>query len=166
MLDDALAGLEAKIEAVERGIALFQLINRTQTLQIVLEAPEVAHAFVQGILPGVAEWRVTEVVRQRNGFGEILVEAQGTGNATGDLGDLQAVRQAGTEEIALVIDENLRLVLEPAESSRVDDAVTIALELAAQRRTIFDVATTARIGGSHRVGGKLRHLRHGPKWPH
>jgi hypothetical protein len=50
----------------------------------------------------------------------------------GDLCDFDAVGQAGAEQVAFVIDEDLRLVFEPAEGGGVDDAVTVALELAAR----------------------------------
>ena len=64
--------------------------------------------------------------------------------------------QPGAEMVALVIDEDLRLVLEPAEGGGMDDAVAVALELAAGRRwPARDKAAAARrrvagVGGRHR----------------
>jgi hypothetical protein len=52
-------------------------------------------------------------------------------DGAGDLGHLDAVRQAGAEQIALVVDEDLRLVFKPAKSRRMHDPVAVALELAA-----------------------------------
>jgi hypothetical protein len=73
----------------------------------VLETAVLAHAFVQGILPGVAERGVTQIVGQRDGFGKILVQAELPGNAAGNLGNLQTVRKPGPEMIAFVVDEDL-----------------------------------------------------------
>jgi len=43
--------------------------------------------------------------------------------------------EAGPEEIALVIDEDLRLVLEPAERGAVDDSIAVALEVGTARQS-------------------------------
>jgi hypothetical protein len=40
------------------------------------------------------------------------------------------VGQAGAEQIAFVIDEDLRLVFQPAKCGRVDDSITITLKVA------------------------------------
>ena len=80
----------------------------------------------------MAERGVAEIVRERERLGEILVEAEGAGDGAGDLRDFEAVRQPRPVEIALVIDKDLGLVLQAAESSRMDDAVAVALERRAQ----------------------------------
>jgi len=49
------------------------------------------------------------------------------GNTACYLGDFQRMRQTRAEQIAFVVDENLGLVFEPAESGRMNDAVTISL---------------------------------------
>ena len=51
--------------------------------------------------------------------------------------------QAGAVQVALVIDEDLRLVHQAPERSRVDNAVAIALILAAIRWRRFGVASAA-----------------------
>ena len=50
------------------------------------------------------------------------------GHAAADLRHLDRVRQPVAVVVALVVDEDLRLVFEPAEGGRVDDAVAVALE--------------------------------------
>ena len=76
----------------------------------------------------MAKRGVAEIVRQRQGLGEILVEPKGAGDGAGDLRDFKAMGQTGAVEIALVIDKNLGLVLEAAKRGRMDDAVTVALK--------------------------------------
>ena len=99
-----------------------------------VEAAEPRHALVERVLAGMAEGRVAEVVRQRQRLGQVLVEPEGAGQRPGDLAHLDGVGQPGAEMVALVIDEDLRLVLEPAEGGGMDDPVPVALELAAGRR--------------------------------
>src|SRR5262245_23453926 len=79
----------------------------------------------------MAERRVAEIVGERHGLAEILVEAERTADGAGDLRHLQRMREPRPEVIALVIDEDLRLVLQAAERRRMDDAVAVALKRAA-----------------------------------
>ena len=53
------------------------------------------------------------------------------GHATRDLCDLQGMGEAGTEHVAFVVDEDLRLVLKPSKSRTMDDPISIPLELTA-----------------------------------
>ena len=101
---------------VERRVALFKLVDDAQALQIVLETAVGAHAIVERILAGVAERRMPQVVRQRNGFGEVFVEAQRARDAAGDLRHFKRVRQPRAKKIALVINEDLSLVFKAPES--------------------------------------------------
>ena len=75
-----------------------------------------------------AERRMTKIMRQRQSLGEILVEAERTGECPCDLRDFQGVGEPGSEMIALVRDKHLGLMLEAAEGGGVDDAVAIAAE--------------------------------------
>ena len=88
----------------------------------------------QHVLARMAEGRVAEVVRQGQRLRQILVEPERAGERAGDLAHLDGMGQPRAEMIALVIDEDLRLVLEAAEGRRMDDPVPVALELAAGRR--------------------------------
>ena len=71
---------------------------------------------------------MAEVVGERQRLGQILVEAERAGDRAGDLRHFQRVRQARAEMVALVVDEDLRLVLQPAKGVGMDDAVAVALE--------------------------------------
>ena len=113
---------------------LLQLVDDAQRLQVVLEAAEIRHAFVERVLAGVAEGRVSEVVGEADGLGQHLVEAQRAGDGPRDLRDLERMRQPGAVEIALVIDENLGLVDQTAEGRGMHDAVAVALVFGRDRR--------------------------------
>jgi hypothetical protein len=75
MLEDSLPRLEAEIQAIESRITFFQLVDDAQTLQVVLEAAIRSHAFIQRVLASVPKRRVPQVVRERNGFDQVLVQA-------------------------------------------------------------------------------------------
>jgi len=60
------------------------------------------------------------------------------------------MRQARAEQVALVVDEHLRLVLEAAKRSRVNDTVAVALEIGASLRRRLDMPTPA---GTLRICG-------------
>jgi len=51
--------------------------------------------------PGMAERRVSEIMAERNGFGQILIQIQRPRNRAGNLGYLECVGQAGPVMISL-----------------------------------------------------------------
>src|SRR5215472_5516909 len=73
---------------------------------------------------------MTEIVRQRQRLGEVLIEPQPPCERAGDLCDLERVSEPGAIMVALVEDENLGLVLETAEGGGMDDPVAIATKRA------------------------------------
>ena len=79
----------------------------------------------------VAKRRVPKIVRQGYGLDQILVQAEVACHRARDLGHLDRVREAGTEQVALVVDEHLRLVFEAPERRRMNDTVSVALVLGA-----------------------------------
>src|SRR5262249_18066724 len=86
---------------------------------------------------------------------EILVEAERTGERASDLGDLKGVGEACAIVVALVVDEHLCLVREPAKCSAMDDAITIAPEIATRRtrRLVMEAAATVNwVRGPGRAG--------------
>ena len=93
----------------------------------------------------MAERRVADVVAEPDRFHEILVQAQCAGDAAGDSGRLQRVREARPEVIAVGVDEDLGLVPKPAERLRVDDPVAVALERRAQPALVLSVRTAAAL---------------------
>src|SRR5690606_16483498 len=120
------------------------------------------------VLPGVAEGGVPQIVGQGDGFQQVLVEAQHAGDGAADLGNLQRVGEAGAEQVALVVDEDLGLVLQPAEGGAVDDTVAVALEFAAEPRRRLGVAAAAaagRVGSVGRAGDGGAEQHHGVQAP-
>ena len=52
-------------------------------------------------------------------------------DAARNLRYFEGMRQAGTEQVAFVVDEYLGFVFQPAEGGGMDDAVAVALKLVA-----------------------------------
>jgi len=92
------------------------------------------HQPIELALARMTEGRVSEIVAQGQGLGQILVQPECAGDGAGDLGDLDRMGKAGAVMIALVIDEDLGLVLETAKGRGMDDAVAVALEGSTGRR--------------------------------
>src|SRR4029453_6106588 len=68
---------------------------------------------VDDALAGVAEWRVAEVVAERDRLGQLFVEPQHLGDASRDLRHLERVRETRPVVIAGRREEDLCLVLQP-----------------------------------------------------
>ena len=147
MLDQALERLPGEVEPVEARIFLFERGDHAQRLGVVVEAAGAAHRGIERALAGMTERRMAEIVGQRQRLGEVLVDPKRAGDGAGDLRDFETMGEAGAVMIALVIDEHLGLIVEPAEGGRMQDAVAVARVRRARRHW----AAPARAGrGSFR----------------
>ena len=120
---DAVAHLPRQVESLP---LVLEDVNYSEALLVVVETARdeiVQHAFA-----GVPEWRVPQIVAERDRLGELLVEPEHLGDAAGDLRHLERVRQARPIVIAGRREEDLRLVLQAPERLAVDDPVAVALE--------------------------------------
>ena len=93
---------------------------------------------------------------QGDRLGEWLVEAERRGERARDLGDLHRVRQARHEVVALRIEEDLGLVLQPPERLRMDDPIPIALEGGAVLVRLLRALSSATRRRSRCRGTELR----------
>src|SRR5260363_58175 len=128
MFQNTFARFKAKIESVKTAVPLFEFIDHHQTLQIVFKAAVFAHACVERVLPGMAERRMTEIVRERNRFDERFIHAQIARDRTRNLRHFQAMREPGPEQIAFMIDKNLRFAFQPSERSAMNTATDAPLQ--------------------------------------
>ena len=95
VLDDAFQRFPGQVEPVEFGVAMLQRGHDAQGLRVVVEAAMGLQAGIQRPLAGMAERRMAEVVRQRQGFRQVLVEARAAGPARGRSAPLPAYGSAG-----------------------------------------------------------------------
>ncbi len=152
VLDGPFERFPGQVKAVELGITTFEPGQDPQRLFIVRKPAEAGHLGVERLLPGMAERGVPEIMGERQGLGEILVEAERAADRAGNLRHLQAVRQPRAVMVALVIDEDLRLVGQPAKSGRMDDAVAVALKRRAHRMLGFRMEPPAGLLRLRRIG--------------
>ena len=136
------------------GIAVLQPGHDSDGLHVVVEPAEVGHLAMQYAFAGVAKRCVAEVMSERHRLGQILIEPQRPSERASHLADFQRVGQTRPEMLALVMQEDLGLVLEAAKGGRMDDAVPVALELGAgwaAGHRVQPAARGSRIGGIGRL---------------
>jgi hypothetical protein len=154
VVEDAVAHLLGQVEAV--AVAL-QHLDHPQRVLVVAEAAATALAQrgIEGALARVAEGRVAEIVAEPDRLGQVLVQPQRPRHRAGDPAGLERVGEPGPVVIALGGDEDLGLVLEPAEGLGVDDAVAVALKRRPQRAVRLLHRTPCRVGTRRPVGEEL-----------
>ena len=131
MAEYAVANLFGEIEPVT---ILFEHIDHTQALLVVAKSgPEAADRR----FAGMAERGMAEIVTHADGFDQVFVQAQCAADGPRDLGHFQRMRKAGSIVVARRSDEDLSFVHEPAKRFRVNDPVTVALELHRERAKVL-----------------------------
>ena len=83
---------------------------------------------MQGVFAGMAKWRMPQIMRQRHGFGQFGLQTQSTGNRACHLCHFDGMCQAGSVTVTFMLNEHLRLVLEPSKRAGVNDPVPVALK--------------------------------------
>lgn len=102
----------------------------------------------------MAKGGVADVMPKGDGFGEVLVEAEGAADGAGDLADFEGVGEAGAVMVAGGGDEDLGLVFEASEGLGVEDAVAVALEGGADGVGVLGALASFGIGGEGGIGGE------------
>ena len=104
---------------------------------------------------------MAEVVGQRDGLRQVLVEIQRPGHRAGDLRHLDGMGQTGPVVVALVVDEDLGLVLQAPEGGGMDDAVAIALKGGAGRAHLLGIEPAAALFRMAGIGRENSRGAHG-----
>ena len=139
--EDAVADLVGEVERARDA----------KRLLVVAEAAIEAlrHGRVERVLARMPERRVTHVVPEPDRLDEVLVQPQRPRDDARDRRRLERVGHPRAVVVALGVDEDLRLSLQPPERLRVDDAVAVALELRADCAPILGKLATARLERAH-----------------
>jgi hypothetical protein len=144
--------LVGEVQPVERRVAFFEHGDDAQALRVVIEPFVGRERLVECPFPGMPEGRMAEVMGKRQRLRKVLVEAERPGDGPRDLRHFQRVGQPRAEMVALVVNEDLRLVLQPPERIRMDDAVAVALERRAERIVGLRIDPPAACCRVRRVG--------------
>ena len=131
VIEDPVAHLGRQVEPAPVSLEVVDDAQRVLVVTKVAAVPLLQEP-VERLLACVAERRMPEVVTEPDRLDQVLVQPKRPGDAAGDAGGLERVRQPGADMVALGRDEDLRLVLEAPERLAVDDAVAVALEGRAQ----------------------------------
>jgi hypothetical protein len=103
-------------------------------VQVVIEAvAEALHLPVQLFFAGMRKGRMADVVRERESFGQIFIEAKRDRNCASDLRYLDRVSEAIPEVIVQTGCEDLCLILQSPECPGVNDTIAVALEFVSIR---------------------------------
>jgi hypothetical protein len=115
MLDQTLKRFPAEIQSIESDVTAFERRHHSQRLRIVIKSTTGGETAVERALASVAERRVAEIMRKGQRFRQIFVEAERASERARNLRHFQRMREAGAEVVALMEDENLRLIGEPTK---------------------------------------------------
>jgi hypothetical protein len=133
VLQNALARLEAEIQAVKLRVPPLELINHAQALEVVLKTfalrVVLLEACIERVLPRMAKRGVPEVMRKADGLRKLLIERKAPCNGARNLRHLEAVRKPSAVQIALMVYEDLCLVQKLSERSRMNNSIAITLKL-------------------------------------
>ncbi len=152
MFQQTVQDFDGQVESVIIGVHVFELFQDAAALFVVLEMFAVfTHGLIQRRLAAVAEWGMPQVVRQRNGFREVFVEAQAAGDIAGDLGDFNGMGEAVAVVVAVIGNKDLGFGLKSAERLGMDNPVSVALEGGAGLILPFFVKTSQAVPRVHGV---------------
>src|SRR5579871_5562043 len=155
VLDDAFAHLESQVQAGEGGIALLEILDDAQSVEVMVEEVAVrAHSGVESFFAGVAEGGMADVVHQGESFDQVNIEIKLRGDGAGNLRHFDGVSQAIAEVVGKAAGEDLSFGFQTAKGAGVDDAVAVALEGIAVGMRRLGVAASAGIFHTHSVGGQ------------
>ena len=118
----------------------------------VVEAAVFFHQARQHDFPGMAERRMTQVVRQADGLAQVFVATQGAGKGAADLSHFDGVSETCAVIVAFVVDKDLCLVFHATKGPGVDDAVAVALEGGAIIWLVIEVGAAFAVLAAHPVG--------------
>ena len=88
---------------------------------------------------------------ERDGLGKILVEAERPRDGARYLRNLQSMREARAEMVALRRKEDLRFMRKSPKRFRMEDLVAVALEVVSQEIGIARAVATVGLVGERRV---------------
>ena len=84
---------------------------------------------VENLFSAVSERRMSQIMSHGDGFSQILIQRQSSGNRPGDLRHLYCMSQTSPVVVSFRREKYLSLVHESAEGLGVDDSVPVSLEV-------------------------------------
>ena len=143
MLLHALEDFEGEVESVEVLVGAFDQRDDAEALVVVIKTAVVFEQAVESLFAGVTEGGVSKVMRESNGFGQVLIESEGAGQGAADGRDFHGMGESRAVMVAGAVEKDLGFVFETAKGGRMDDAGNVALVFAAPAVRRLRVETSA-----------------------
>jgi len=144
MFDDSFADLKGEIQSRVSGKTLFELLDNSERMEIVVKTATVAaHQEIEAAFTGVAKRRVANVVDKRERLGQVCVQPQRFSDGASDLRNFKGVCQPIAEMVGIARGENLCLRFQAAKGAGMNDAVAVARKFLAIGMRCFRVTTAA-----------------------
>jgi len=134
VFDDALANAKRKIQPAMRCIALLEVFNDPQCVNVMVESATMTfESAVQSTLSSMPKWRMTDIMHQRQRLGEILMQPERSRSRTSDLRYLNGMREPTAEVVGSSTRKHLRLARKAPKRPCLHNALTIPLERSPRR---------------------------------
>jgi hypothetical protein len=115
-------------------------------VKIVVESiSEAPHLAIQLILACMGKRRMADVVAERESFSEFFIETQRLSNGACDLRHFDGMGKPVMGIIGNARRKNLRFILKPSKSPRMDQTIAIAFELAAVWMRQFGISPASAL---------------------
>src|SRR5215211_6342188 len=141
-----------QIQARKIRVCRFEQFENSQRLLVVVETTLALEALIEHIFARMAEWRMPNIMTQRERFNEILIELQRTGNGPCNRGNFERMCEPGPMVIAHVAREDLGFMTQPAKRCTVNDPIPITLVWPTIRMPGLRISPAGRMRAAHRVG--------------
>jgi len=166
MAGNAFPCLETEVQAIIALIPFFQKVHNPETLDVMFKASVILQQVIQGLLAGVSERGMAEVMGVGNGFTEVLIESKGAGESPGMLGHFQGMGKPRPVKIPFVDQEDLGFVLQILENLGVENAIPVPLKTGAVIVRFVAVQRPSHaFSAPGRIGGKFFLFRCFKKFP-
>lgn len=118
-----------EIEPLPVRVGVFEYGDNPEALHVVIEPlPVLTHAGIEGFFTRMPKRWMPEIVPEGNGFAQVFIETEVSGEVSRDLCDLERVSEAVTIMVACIWSDDLHLALQSAKGTTVDYAVTVTLK--------------------------------------
>src|ERR1700738_123456 len=103
------------------------MFDDAKGVEIVIETATMsAHQFIEFVFAGMAEWRMANVMNERESFHKRRVQSESIRNSTGDLRNFDGVGQAIAKMIGETHGKNLGFGFQAAKGPRVNNTIAVA----------------------------------------
>jgi hypothetical protein len=100
VLDDAFADSQRQVQSAKSRVPFLEPGNNAQRVKVVVKSQTMRlQGLIQGLLARVTEWRVANVMDQRESFGQLCIQAQNSGKSSSNLCDFKRVREPAPEVV-------------------------------------------------------------------